>query len=48
MWCKKNGGLMAVMIAILVCIISANNSHGSTSMDDDATHSPAAVCSDEK
>lgn len=30
MLCKKNGGLMAVMIALLVCMISANNSHGET------------------
>jgi pimeloyl-ACP methyl ester carboxylesterase len=28
MLCKKNGGLIAVMIAILVCMISANQSHG--------------------
>lgn len=30
MLCKKNSGLMAVMIAILVCMISANNSHSET------------------
>lgn len=30
MLCKKNGGLMAVMIAILVCMISANQSHSAT------------------
>ena len=30
MLCKKNGGLMAVMIALLVCMISANNSHSET------------------
>ncbi|HSX84307.1 MAG TPA: alpha/beta hydrolase [Cellvibrio sp.] len=30
MLCRKNGGLMAVMIAILVCIIAANQSHGKT------------------
>lgn len=27
MLCKKNGGLMAVIIAILVCMLSANQSH---------------------
>jgi pimeloyl-ACP methyl ester carboxylesterase len=31
MLCKKNGGLMAVMIAVLVCMVSANQSHGETS-----------------
>ncbi|MGV8838033.1 alpha/beta fold hydrolase [Cellvibrio sp.] len=30
MLCKKNGGVMAVMIAILVCMISANQSHSAT------------------
>lgn len=30
MLCKKNGGLMAVMIAILVCMISANQTHAET------------------
>lgn len=30
MLCKKNGGLVAVMIALLVCMISANNSRGET------------------
>lgn len=30
MLCKKNGGLMAVMIAILACMIAANQSHGKT------------------
>lgn len=30
MLCKKNGGLMAVMIVILVCMVSANNSHSET------------------
>ncbi|MDR7090415.1 MULTISPECIES: alpha/beta hydrolase [Cellvibrio] len=32
MLCKKNGGLMAVMIAVLVCMVSANQSHGETSL----------------
>lgn len=30
MLCKKNSGLMAVMIALLVCMISANQSHSET------------------
>jgi len=32
MLCKKNGGLMAVMIAILVCMVSANQSHSATAL----------------
>lgn len=30
MLCKKNGGLMAVMIAVLVCMVSATPSHSAT------------------
>jgi pimeloyl-ACP methyl ester carboxylesterase len=30
MLCKKNGGLMAVMVAILICMVSANQSHSET------------------
>lgn len=43
MWCKKNGGLMAVMIAILVCIISANNSHGAAAANEDSAVSHQAT-----
>ncbi|MDO8342389.1 MAG: alpha/beta hydrolase [Cellvibrio sp.] len=32
MLCKKNGGLIAVMIAILVCMISAQQSHSETAL----------------
>ncbi len=40
MLCKKNGGLMAVMIAVLVCLISANPSHSATAHENKSAALP--------